>query len=189
MRFLIKFTAAEKRTILFVLLYRFLKSALTYIYVNLKAGNPVILFRKLNFFCVTDLNFEEQFQPAFVSQTNMLKFKNCRKFWYELKLCIKKIISCDTVPLKRHSVAFRIAKSNMELLQFVKIFYSLEFVHSIGQEFTLAVSEINFLFVASADNIYTVYPVYIYLNYIYTTENSSFVQTVFNMEVRNNVCS
>jgi hypothetical protein len=70
------------------------------------------------------------------------------------------MISCDTVPVKRHSVAFRIAKSNMELLQFVKIFYSLEFVHSIGQEFTLAVSEINFLFVASAEDIYNIYTVH-----------------------------
>ncbi len=42
----------------------------------------------------------------------------------------------------------------MELVQFVKIFYSLEFVHSIGQEFTLAVSKINFLFVAPAEDIY-----------------------------------
>jgi hypothetical protein len=85
-----------------------------------------------------------------------------------MKLSYKKIISCDTVPLKRHSVAYHTTKSNMELLQFVKTFYSLEFVHSIGQEFTLAVSEINFLFVVPAENIYTVYTVYIYLNYTFT---------------------
>ncbi len=98
----------------------------------------------------------------------MLKSKTTESSNIDLKLSNKKIISCDTVPLKRYSVAFRIANSNMELLQFVKIFYSLEFVHSIGQEFTLAVSEINFLFVVPAENIYTVYTVYIYLNYTFT---------------------
>ncbi len=97
---------------------------------------------------MTDLIFEEYFQPAFVSQTNM-------------KLYIKKIISCVTVPLKRNSVAFHRTKSNMELMQFVKIFYSLEFVHSSGQEFTLAGSKINFLYVAPAEDIY----IYIYFNY------------------------
>ncbi len=56
-------------------------------------------------------------------------------------------------------MAFHNTKSNIELLQFVKIFYSLEFVHSIGQEFTLAGSKINFLFIAPAEDIY----IYIYI--------------------------